>query len=320
MNKKKNLDKLFKIKKALLVTGIAILLFGLIGIIITIYNIVFKTPNLLADVKKNGSLSQIEVNSVSPYFATLTKNANVFYYYFVTDDKNTYIAILDDNTLNALEENLNHSKMTIEGIVEEIPTDVKNFAIEYYQSVEEVNIDLENFTEYIYPYMINTQITKTDLVLKNCLIFGVITFIGVIFILLYLDSRSKIKKSLRKYEKSLDIIKMELKKDNCVHIPVCKAYVTDNYLISYNKGLNIIEYKNILWLYPFLYRRKGIDTQKSIYIFTKEPKKYVVGNIKAIKKNSLYYNQLYQLLLEKTPDAIHGYSKDNKEKFNQFLR
>ena len=79
--------------------------------------------------------------------------------------------------------------------------------------------------------------------------------------------------------------------------------------------MKIIELKSISWLYPYENRHNGVVTNRSICIYTRDKQKHMIGNINNWGKNKdAAYNKLYQLLLEKTPDALHGYSKENKEK------
>ena len=130
-----------------------------------------------------------------------------------------------------------------------------------------------------------------------------------------MNRQTKTKKSISKYQSSLKTIEEELESSTTIHNEICKVYLTENYLISYNDGLKIIELKSISWLYPYEYRRNGVVTNRSICIYTSDKQKYMIGNINAWGKNKdSAYNEMYQLLLEKTPDALHGYSKENKEK------
>ena len=130
-----------------------------------------------------------------------------------------------------------------------------------------------------------------------------------------MNRHTKTKKSISKYQNSLKIIEEELKSSTTIHNEICKVYLTENYLISYNDGLKIIELAEISWLYPYENRHNGVVTNRSICIYTRDKQKHMIGNINNWGKNKdAAYNKLYQLLLEKTPDALHGYSKENKEK------
>ena len=321
-----DLQKMTKPRRFILIIGIIIVTFGLFGGGILSYFISQEEPTNLSEVTEEGVFSKIDVELVTSYFATLTTDSSLEKYYFVTEDGYTYIAKIDDDTFASLKENHDYNystdpdavapdSVTIVGESELIPDEIKNFAIEYFRDSEGLDINEENFNNLIYPYLIDTYITKTDTIIDIAIVFGVITVVGLILIMVYMNRQTKTKKSISKYQSSLKTIEEELESSTTIHNEICKVYLTENYLISYNDGLKIIELKSISWLYPYEYRRNGVVTNRSICIYTSDKQKYMIGNINAWGKNKdSAYNEMYQLLLEKTPDALHGYSKENKEK------
>lgn len=321
-----DLQKMTKPRKFILIIGIIIVTFGLFGGGILSYFISQEEPTNLSEVTEEGVFSKIDVELVTSYFATLTTDSSLEKYYFVTEDGYTYIAKIDDDTFASLKENHDYNystdpdavapdSVTIVGESELIPDEIKNFAIEYFRDSEGLDINEENFNNLIYPYLIDTYVTKTDTIIDIAIVFGVITVVGLILIMVYMNRQTKTKKSISKYQSSLKTIEEELESSTTIHNEICKVYLTENYLISYNDGLKIIELKSISWLYPYEYRRNGVVTNRSICIYTSDKQKYMIGNINAWGKNKdSAYNEMYQLLLEKTPDALHGYSKENKEK------
>ena len=321
-----DLQKMTKPRRFILIIGIIIVIFGLFGGGILSYFISQEEPTNLSEVTEEGIFSKIDVELVTSYFATLTTDSSLEKYYFVMEDGYTYIAKIDDDTFASLKENHDYNystdpdavapdSVTIVGESELIPDEIKNFAIEYFRDSEGLDITEENFNNLIYPYLIDTYVTKTDTIIDIAIAFGVITVVGLILIMVYMNRHTKTKKSISKYQNSLKTIEEELESSTTIHNEICKVYLTENYLISYNDGLKIIELKSISWLYPYEYRRNGVVTNRSICIYTSDKQKYMIGNINAWGKNKdSAYNEMYQLLLEKTPDALHGYSKENKEK------
>lgn len=321
-----DLQKMTKPRRFILIIGIIIVIFGLFGGGILSYFISQEEPTNLSEVTEEGVFSKIDVELVTSYFATLTTDSSLEKYYFVMEDGYTYIAKIDDDTFASLKENHDYNystdpdavapeSVTIVGESELIPDEIKNFAIEYFRDSEGLDITEENFNNLIYPYLIDTYVTKTDTIIDIAIAFGVITVVGLILIMVYMNRQTKTKKSISKYQSSLKTIEEELESSTTIHNEICKVYLTENYLISYNDGLKIIELKSISWLYPYEYRRNGVVTNRSICIYTSDKQKYMIGNINAWGKNKdSAYNEMYQLLLEKTPDALHGYSKENKEK------
>ncbi len=332
MESKKSLKKISKSKKIVLIVGIIIVIVGLFGGGILSYLISIEKPSNLSQEDESGQYVEINVDLVTSYFATLTTDNSLEKYYFITSDDKLYIAKLDDETFSKLEANYDYNYSTdenavapdavaITGFTDHIPDEIKTFAIEYFSESEGLELSTQEFDELVYPLLLDTYQTKTDSIMNITVIFGVTTVVGLILIMIYMNSTSKTKKSLNKYKKELNVIEDELNNNSTIHNELCKVYISDNYIVSYNDVLKIIRLSDVVWLYPFEYRQKGVVTQKSVYIITKDGTKNIVGNINSWSKNKEEsYNELYQTLLRKTPDALHGYSKDNKEKMQRYTK
>ena len=93
-----------------------------------------------------------------------------------------------------------------------------------------------------------------------------------------------------------------------------EKYLTDNYILSYGSGVKLIELKDIVWIYPFITRQRGIVTNKSIYVITNDKKTNVIALVNAMsKKSKAAFDELYQNIINRVPDVLVGYSKENKE-------
>lgn len=322
------LRNLTKPKKTLLVLGLIIIVIGLFGGGILTFFVSKEDATNLRDVNEPNIYSEVDVSLVTSYFATLETNNSLEKYYFITDTEGyLYIAKMDDETFAKLKANYDYNYSTdptleepdsvmISGTSEEIPSDIANFAVEYLQEdlgLSEVNIN--NYNNVIYPFLINTYITKTNTIMDIAIVFGIITVIGLVILMFYINKQAKIKDNIYKYRKSLDEVEQELEDSKVIYNSLCKIYITTNYIISYKNGLNILNINDIIWLYPYEVKQSGITTSSSICIVTNTKKKYFVGKINITNKDKEEaYNELYNILLQKTPDALHGYSKENQEK------
>ena len=97
-------------------------------------------------------------------------------------------------------------------------------------------------------------------------------------------------------------------------------YITKNYLISYAAGLELYDYKDIVWIYPHEYRYNGSLSQKSMMIVLKDSKTKKLATVSASKKNLNMFDEMYESLLNKMPDVLSGYTKENKEKAKQLYQ
>ncbi len=308
MNKLKTISKP---NRFLLYLGGIIIIIGLFGGGLLSFLVTIDDPISLNEVTEAGEFTTVDVEVITDYFATLETDRKLIKYYLVTEEDNMYIAIISDEDYQKLE-NMT-SKTPIVGTSESIPRDIQDYAAEYI--AETLDISVSDASELIYPYLINTYKTKNRMINDIAIIFGAIAVAGLLLIMVYVNKHTKRKKSINKFRDALKQINEELESDKTYHNPTCKIYLTDNYLISYNNGINIIKLNDITWIYPYEVRTKGIVTSKSIYIYTKDKQRHVIGNTNNWGKNKdNAYNELYQNLLAKTPDAFHGYSKEYKEK------
>lgn len=322
MNK---LKRIIEPKKTLLIIGLVIIALGLLEGGALIFLIIRKEPTSLSTVTQENIYSKVDVELVTDYFATLTTDSDLEKYYFVIEDGYTYIAKLDDETFAKLQDNYDYNYSTdaeenapsaveIVGLSASIPDEIKTFAIEYFQEVEGLDVTEENFNNLVYPYLIDTYSKQTDRMVDIAIIFSLIIMVGLIFIMLYINKIAKIRNGIKKYSNSLDIIAKEMEKETAKHNRLCRAYITKNYLICYGDIVEIIELSDISWIYPFEYHTNGVITSRSIHVYTKDKKKHVIGVVNKWKKEKEEaYRSFYQLLMKKTPDALHGYSKENKD-------
>ena len=92
----------------------------------------------------------------------------------------------------------------------------------------------------------------------------------------------------------------------------CKMMFLKDYLISYLYGIEIINYDDIMWMYPYNYGVYGIVTNKRIIIITKDKKQYVLANAFAFgKKNKEQYEKCMEEIVKRRPNILVGYTPEN---------
>ena len=152
-------------------------------------------------------------------------------------------------------------------------------------------------------------------------LFGVFSLSGLILIIVYVVRNKKAKKILDEYGKELEKIEEDVNSGKGIHNKECGVYLTDRYLLSYANGLRLIELMNIVWIYPFITKQNGITTSKSIYVVTNNGKSNVIAVVNTWgKKNKASYEELYQDIINKVPNVLVGYSKENMEKAKEMYK
>ena len=76
----------------------------------------------------------------------------------------------------------------------------------------------------------------------------------------------------------------------------------------------------IVWIYPHEYRYNGSLSQKSIFVVTKNSKAHKLATVSASKKNLVMFDELYNTFLNRMPNVLSGYTKENKEKAKELYQ
>lgn len=275
----------------------------------------------LADVKEEGKYASVDVAAMTDYFATNDYSGVDHKTYFVYDNRYMYIVDLNEESRERLEEIYNYSynqdenavapaTVKLKGMTKEIPSDLKQIAIEAYNEIfGEDYLNTINFSTYFGTVYLDTYEDPMSDYLA-ILIFSVpFIIIGLTFLFTYFRITNNTKKSKEKYADKWDKIMSEI--DDAIYYKNARLYLTRNYLISYQNGLEIFDYKDIVWIYPHEYRYNGAVTQKSIFVVSKDSKAHKLATLSTSKKNRVLFDELYNTLMNKIPDALKGYTKEN---------
>ena len=108
---------------------------------------------------------------------------------------------------------------------------------------------------------------------------GIAAFFGLLFLLLGLPEYLKSRKRLSavsaddwiEIEKEMQNPKYEFKDK------INEFYITENYVISFGKGFEIIAVKDIVWVYDLMISQNGINTQRHVLVWTEDRKKHMVA-------------------------------------------
>ena len=314
----KEFKKLVKVKKILLILGI-IICFIALGFYLLL-NSYLKNEDVvyLNEVDKEYVSADVEVTLLTDYFATLNESGELERFYLVFDSNdNIFVVVLDDNEFNSLKEIHEYTynadaeeqeSVIIKGRSKEIPAEIKNYALDYLIEMD-VDVNANTIDEVIGKYYLDTTLTN-DYILKQVTTLVIPLFLlGVLLILINVIKIIRRKKVLKV------ITDKELSNRN--HNTIWQTIITKNYLINYKPKLYIIKLDEILWFYPYEARVKKKVDERSIFILTKDNIKYNVGIVH--KFNEEYenaYGKLYQDLVSILPDALKGYTKENKEQIS----
>lgn len=315
----KEFKKIVKVKKILLILGIIICFIALS--IYLFLNNYLKNEDVvyLNEVDKEYTSSDVEVTLLTDYFATLNESGKLERFYLVFDSfDNIFIVTLNDEDFNDLSEIHEYTynddikeqeSVIIKGRSKEIPEEIKNYALDYLIEME-LDVNKDTIDNVVGKFYLDTTITNDYILNKLLIILIPLFIIGVLLILIDVIKILK-RKNILKVINNKEI-------NNSNHNSLCHIIITKNYLINYKPKLYVIKLDEILWFYPYEARIKKKVSERSIFILTKDNNKYNVGVIhKFDEEYENAYGKLYQDLVNILPDALKGYTKENKEQINE---
>lgn len=267
----------------------------------------------------------LDINAV-PYQFAVSEGIDESYY-MVTDGEYLYIAYMSNEDFEKLNnEEIETTPVRIEGITAEIPEEIKNIAIEVYnEGLEEENQikDNETFTSYFGNIYLNVSNSEnTSALIVKC-VFIIVFALGAIGFIGALHNYISFEKNIEKMDSSLiNSLDEEMNNPNAFYYEKTHVYLTDNYIINFNGKFIVIDYKDIVWMYPYEQRTNGIKTAQAIKIMNNEGKTYTIATIQGITKaQKEVYNEIWNTIISKNGSITLGYTKENikemKEKFKK---
>lgn len=260
-----------------------------------------------------------EVDAITESIANYSKDDNIIdEYYLATDGSRVYILNLSKAQYSLLCNELQNQSgegVTINGLTKNIQSDLKQIAIDIYNDAYETDtLTSENFGEYFVPYLINAKYNPNGsaTILKGIgYIFGFLTIsFGIYYIFIIVKSRKNIDKFSK--DNNLEELIKQLSSSSKVEYEKSKIIFLNDYIISYASVIRIINYKDIIWIYPYDFRVYGMVTTKRIMIVTKDKKQYVIANTSTFgKKGKNNHEKCMNEIIKRRPNALIGYTVEN---------
>lgn len=286
----------------------------------TMHNVIIKEK----EDERTGKKAYLNVYTVPYKFAVYKDTTDA--YYFVMDDKYMYVAymtVADYNILN--KEDIETNPVKVEGVTEKTPDDIKRLAIEAYNEAmenEEDKLTLKDFDNYfgsIYLDMTQSDGTIGDFQYIMGVIFGIL---GLVMFIIFTIYKMSFKKGVRKLDSSeITKIDMEMNDPEAFYYEKAHLFLTKNYIINFAGIFNVINYKDIIWIYPFVMRTNGIKTSQSIMVVTKDGKAKKVADIDIFTKSKKeIFDEIFNTIASKNDKIIIGYDKESQMKAKEELK
>lgn len=327
-----NVYKNIKCKKSMLVIGI-ILFVVFMGLGLLIYSgEVNAEYEVLTKNTSENVYAKLNVSLLDSAFAKETLDGKEKDYYIAFDENdNPFIIVLNKSGLESLrkiqEYTLSETEIEkpnpvmVYGNVLKSDTEVFKYLQEFLKDEDGNTYTIDELKSVVGENYLDTTWDNKEEGIFALILFGVFSLSGLILIVVYFVRNKKSKKILEECGRELEKIEEDVKSGKGIHNKKCKVYLTDRYLLSYAGGVKLIELNDIVWVYPFITKQNGITTSKSIYVVTNNGKSNVVAVVNTWgKKNKASFEELYQDIINKVPNVLVGYSKENMEKAKEMYK
>lgn len=273
----------------------------------------------LEEVEALDTYSECNIYAITDYFATYSIDSSVTdEYYVALGDNKLYILDLSKEQYNDIITKMDNEENTetivVTGMTQNVEEDLKELAIDVYNELYEDELNKLSFNLKFVPYVLNAKKTPNDgyQVWNEIGVFTLI--LTIVFAISCIALRLKTKKNIKKIGEKYDLaqISIELASPNKVEYKKTKTIFLENYLVNYSDVLGLVKYTDIAWIYPRENRVNGIKSTNQIVIVTKEGETSPIAECSAIgKKNVEEFNNTYNELLSRRPNALIGYTKEN---------
>ena len=303
MNEK--LEKMIKKDKLVLIIGIVCIV-AFAACVFMIMNSYKKSVPHYMEVTKAEQGAYL--NTVIEPYGFASRNQNSEWLTIVMDENNyLYIVQLTKKQYDDIERYYANSDelktYEIKGMTKAFDENIKKLAMETYNEEfgdEDDEITKENFNDYFgYFYLKMGETSDTGLFV---VIATLAAIFGLSFVVVGLKSNAKTKKTIasEEYQRAIEEL-------NNPEYETKNAILTKNYIIYSNCGLNIVNYRDITWVYRHTYRYNGVPNHSFAY--------YIRGS-KKMNLISFGFDQkqadgLVVYVSKKNPNALVGYTKEN---------
>ncbi len=279
---------------------------------------------IVNEEEKVDKKAYLDINAIPYEFAVSDETTNS--YYIVTDGTYLYIAFMgpgDFATLN--NEEIKNTPVRIEGVTYQTDDQIKQLAIDAYNEglEEEKQISISEFDSYFGSVYLNMTV-GTEAIATLPTTLAIFTFIfGIVGTIAKIYELYVFKKSISKMEEGfIEELDNEMNSSNAFYYEKSRLYLTEKYIINFKNRFIVLNYKDIVWMYPYTVRTNGIKTSQAIKVMNDQGKTYTIATVEFITKaKKEVYNEIWNTIVSKNNSIVLGYTKENiQEMKNRFKK
>lgn len=256
-------------------------------------------------------------------------------YFIALSDGYMYIVSLDVRTEEKLKAIQDYTYSTDEnaeaptpeliyGMTEEVPTELKEFVISYYNEMvgEEYQLSVDEFEMYFGDALLNVKRDPVDVNLEAGIVLIALFALLVLFIshIITKVNTARIKKYIKNNDYESDIasqlddnVEEKFYKD--------KVIITKDYFVETRNEFKVFKFSDVKWVHIHNVKYYGIvKTNSSIIVHLKDGK----TNIQCLHiagKETEEFMKVFEKICTKVPtDALKGYTAENIREFKEYKK
>ena len=279
--------------------------------------------SIISSEAKENKKSYLNVSSIPYKFAVYDGTTNS--YYIVSDGRYLYITYMSEDDFDKLNvEDIYDHSIKVDGITKNITDDIKKLAIKAYNEnmEEDKKISIRDFDNYFGSIYLDMTVSDTGVAFIATIFFVLFLFFGGLTVLLGTIQLLNYKKSINKLENNvIKDLDNEMNQQNAIYYTNAHLYLTEHYIINFDRTFNFIKYDDVLWMYPFEQMINGIKISQSIKVLDKTGRTYLISCLAVITKSKKIYSEIWNTIISKNNHILLGYTNENiqamKEKFKK---
>lgn len=248
-------------------------------------------------------------------------------YFYIVDLSNELLSQLkdiQDYTYGELETDVAPEPITVYGMTEKIPYELKQYILSYYnEGLDEENKILEKeFEQYFGDVLLNARKEPVDTTVEEIIIIIAIfcIFIAVVAHIATTVISRKTKKYLKKnsYEDDIaqqldDFVEEKHYKD--------KVIITRDFLVDMQNGLVAFKYSDVKWIHIHNVKYYGIITVTSSIVVHLRDGKTKIQCVEIKGDATEEFMEIFNKICEKVPsDTLKGYTKENEKLYKEYKK
>ena len=281
----------------------------------------FSIEGLTSEVAIYGDTENPESSSNDKYYIAI----NGGYWYIVDLDSSTLKQLdeIQKYTYGQLEEGVVPELITIYGMTEKIPYELKQYVLNYYNDglEEEAQIKYEDFEKYFGGILLNTKKSPVDVEFEiiGIVLGGMLLFFGICSYLYIYSFTKKTMKYLKKngYEEE---VKQQLY--NMVEEAHYKNkfIITKDFIVNKDEGFRIVKFSDIKWVHIHELKYYGTTTISNYVVYLRDGK----TRLELLKHNgapSDEFMAIFDKICQKVPeDCLKGFTTDNQKAYKEYKK